>query len=130
MDFSPVRGDEFAGECFAHEEAPGRALAGDTSLPYLLVRVLADVPTTQDTRAFVEQRTLPLITRSPGFRAVWMARGDRPTDKAVVATFFDSPNEAIASHQAALRLLHEGLPTVSVAQVLHGPAVIAAVRAI
>jgi len=130
MDFFPVRGDEFAGECFAHEEAPGRALAGDTSLPYVLVRVLADVPATQDTRAFVEQRTLPLIRRSPGFRAVWMAGGDRQTDKAVVATFFDSRNEATASHEAALRLLQEGLPSVSVAQVLHGPAVIAAVRAI
>jgi hypothetical protein len=127
LDFFPARGDEFSGECFAYEEAPRRASAGDDSLPYLLVRVLSGVPATQDTRAFVEQRTLPMIARSPGFRAVWMARSDREADGAAVATFFDGPNEAIACHQAALALLREGLPTVAVTQVLHGRAVIAGV---
>ncbi len=129
LDFFPARGEEFSGECFVCEEAPRRALAEGGSLPYILVRVLAGVPATQDTRAFVEQRTLPMIARSPGFRAVWMARSDREPDGAAVATFFDNPNEAIACHEAAVSLLREGLPTVSVKQVLHGHAVIASVGA-
>ncbi|MGG5817602.1 hypothetical protein [Falsiroseomonas sp. HW251] len=126
LDFFPRRGDEFSGECFVREEAPRRASPGEP-LPYVLVRVLAGVPATQDTRAFVEQRTLPMIARSPGFRAVWMARSDREPDQAVVATFFDTPDEALACHEAAVALLREGLPTVSLTQLLHGRAVIASV---
>lgn len=124
MDFFPAPGDEFSGECLVHEEARRTAGATD-SAPYLLVRLLAGVPATQDTRAFVEQRTLPMIVRSPGFRAVWMARSDRDVGGAAVATFFDGQREARACHDAAVALLREGLPTVSVTRVLNGRAVIA-----
>lgn len=127
-DFFPTRGGEFSGECFVHEEAPSRA-AGEADPPrYLLARVLSGVPGTQDTRAFVEQRTLPMIARAPGFEAVWMARSDRETGVAVVATVFDGPANAMACHEAAVALLGEGLPTVSVSRVVHGYAVIARVR--
>lgn len=122
-DFFPARGEEFSGECFVQKEAPRAARA--EGRPYVLVRLLAGVPATQDTRAFVEQRTLPLIERSPGFRAVWMARSDREIDGAAVATFFDGPSEAMACHEAAVLLLREGLPSVSVTQVIHGYAAIA-----
>jgi hypothetical protein len=121
-DFFPSRGEEFSGECFVQKEAPRGARAG--SRPYVLVRLLTGVPATQDTRAFVEQRTLPLIERSPGFRAVWMARSDREADGAAVVTFFDSPSEAMACHETAVGLLREGLPTVSVMTVVQGHATI------
>lgn len=123
MDFFPAPGDEFSGACFVHEDAR-RAAGADDPAPYLLVRLLEGVPATQDTRAFVEQRTLPMIARSPGFRAVWMARSDRDAGGAAVATFFDGPHEAQACHDAAVALLREGLPTVSVTRVLQGRAVI------
>lgn len=129
LDFFPAPGEEFSGECFVHEEALRRTSGGDDPFPYLLVRVLAGVPATQDTRAFVEQRTLPMIARAPGFRAAWMARSDRDADGAAVATFFDGQSEAIACHEAAVGLLREGLPTVSVTRVLQGRAVIARVGA-
>jgi hypothetical protein len=122
-DFFPTRGEEFSGECFVQKVAPRDARA--EGRPYVLVRLLSGVPATQDTRAFVEQRTLPLIERWPGFRAVWMARSDRDIDGAAVATFFDGPGEAIACHEAAVLLLREGLPSVSVAQMAHGYAAIA-----
>lgn len=122
-DFFPTRGEEFSGECFVHREA-ARVLRS-VRRPYLLVRLLSGVPATQDTRAFVEQRTLPLIERSAGFRAVWMARSDRETDGVAVATFFDSPDQAMTCHEAALVLLREGLPTASVTRVVQGYAVIA-----
>ena len=68
-DFFPERGEEFSGECVAHEMAHGREQeAGDGERPlYVLVRELDNVPGTQDTRAFVQQRTLPMVTRWPGF---------------------------------------------------------------
>ncbi|MGG5819126.1 hypothetical protein [Falsiroseomonas sp. HW251] len=69
LDFFPARGDEFAGECFVHEETPQQTSVQGDALPYILVRVLSGVPATQDTRAFVEQRTLPMIARSPGSAA-------------------------------------------------------------
>lgn len=122
-DFFPARGEEFSGECFVHRQA--RRGAGTEGLPYILVRLLTGVPATQDTRAFVEQRTLPLIERSPGFRAVWMARSDREVGGAAVVTFFDGPGEAVACHEAAVVLLREGLPSVSVTRVVQGRAAIA-----
>jgi hypothetical protein len=125
LDFFPARGEESSGECFMRQEAPRRAEGSLDSRPYLLVRVLSGVPGTQDTRAFVEQRTLPMIARSPGFHAVWMARSDREVGGAIVATFFDGPDEAMACHASAVRLLREGLPAVSVTKVKHGRAVIA-----
>jgi hypothetical protein len=125
-EFFPARGEEFSGACFVHEDAPPRERGGGGDpRPYLLVRVLAGVPATQDTRAFVEQRTLPMITRSPGFRAVHMARSDRDPGRAAVATLFDGRREAEACHEAAVALLREGLPSVSVTRVLQGGAVIA-----
>lgn len=129
LDFFPAPGEEFSGECFVREEAPRRASGGDDLLPYLLVRVLASVPATQDTRAFVEQRTLPMIARAPGFRAVWMAHSDREAGGAAVATYFDGPGEAVACHEAAATLLREELPAVSVTRVLRGRAVIACLGA-
>lgn len=116
-DFFPTPSEEFSGECFVHEEARP-ASAGDA--PYILIRLLSGVPATQDTRAFVEQRTLPMIARSPGFRAVWMARSDRASGEAAVATFFDGPGDAAACHAEAVALLREGLPGVSVTRVVGG----------
>lgn len=126
-NFFPAPGEEFSGECFVHEEAR-RAAGAEDLAPYVLIRVLADVPATQDTRAFVEQRTLPMIARSPGFRAVWMARSDREIGGAAVVTFFDKPDNAMACHEAAVALLREGLPAVSVTRVTQGRAVIACRR--
>jgi hypothetical protein len=60
-DFFPERGEEFSGECVAHEAPHGQGEAGGGQPPpYVLVRVLDGVPATQDTRAFVQQRTLPM----------------------------------------------------------------------
>lgn len=122
QDFFPDRGEEFSGDCFVQAEAPATGPAA----PYSLVRTLSGVPGTQDTRAFVEQRTLPMITRAPGFRAVFMLRHDREATRAAVVTLFDSRAQAEASHAKALELLAEGLPQVRLDQVMQGPAVIAA----
>jgi heme-degrading monooxygenase HmoA len=86
----------------------------------VLIRELANVPGSQDTRAFVQQRTLPLITRSPGFKAVYMVRNDRDEGRASVATVFDNREHAVACHEKAVELLKEGLPRVMVTRVLQG----------
>src|SRR3712207_8490361 len=39
--------------------------------------------------AFVQQRTLPMITRWPGFRGVYMVRSDGEEGRAAVVTLFD-----------------------------------------
>jgi hypothetical protein len=122
QDFFPERGEEFSGECFTHElphreeQEPSEARQSS----YVLVRTLDNVPGTQDTRAFVQQRTLPLITRSPGFRGVYMVRNDREGGRAAVITLFNSKRDAEASHKKVLELLKEGLPGVTVTRVLQG----------
>jgi hypothetical protein len=125
-DFFPGRGEEFSGECVAHEVSQGlgqEAGEGQRSV-HVLIRELADVPGTQDTRAFVQQRTLPMITRWPGFRGVWMVRHDREGGRAAVVTLFDDKRQAEACHDRAVELLKEGLPQVTVARVVQGRSVI------
>ena len=126
QEFFPERGEEFSGECVAHEVSHGlgrEAGEGQRSV-HVLVRELANVPGTQDTRAFVRQRTLPMITRSPGFRGVWMVRHDREGGRAAVVTLFDDERQAEACHARAVELLKEGLPQVTIARVVQGRSVI------
>ena len=126
QDFFPERGEEFSGECTVHEASHGlEQEAGDGhGSPHVLIRELDGVPGTQDTRAFVEQRTLPMITRWPGFRGVWMVRHDREEGRAAVVTLFDGKPHAEACHERAVELLREGLPRVRVVRVVQGPSVI------
>lgn len=126
QEFFPERGEEFSGECFTHavshgqEQTPGEA----GRALHVLARMLSHVPGTQDTRAFVQQRTLPMITRSPGFRGVYMVRHDRDPSRAAVVTLFDSREQAEASHARAVELMREGLPQVTIDRVTQGPSVI------
>jgi len=126
QEFFPERGEEFSGDCIAHEVAQGQAQSpGDAKQAlYVLIRELGDVPGTQDTRAFVQQRTLPMITRSPGFRGVYMARHDRTESRAAVIMLFDNSHQALSCHEKAVELLKEGLPQVRVTRVVHGESVI------
>jgi len=126
QDFFPERGEEFSGECVAHQIAHGQEQepgSPQQSL-YVLIRELDNVPGTQDTRAFVQQRTLPMITRSPGFRGVYMARHDRTESRAAVVTLFETMQHASACHEKAVELLKEGLPKVTIVRVVQGPSVI------
>lgn len=121
QDFFPERGEEFSGACFVEDVATTIA----PTAPHVLIRILSNVPGTQDTRAFVEQRTLPVITGAPGFRAVFMLRHDLDATRAAVVTLFDSGAQAEASHAKAVALLAEGLPQVRIDRVTKGPGVIA-----
>lgn len=129
QDFFSERGEEFSGPCIAHEvsDALGREAGEDGQPCHVLIRELANMPGTQDTRAFVEQRTLPMITRSPGFKAVYMVRNGRNHGRAAVATLFDSREHAVACHERAVELLKEGLPRVEVTRVVHGRSLLLAV---
>ncbi len=126
QDFFPERGEEFAGECFAYAVAHGQDQSqGDAERAlYVLIRELDNVPGTQDTQAFVQQRTLPMITRSPGFRGVYTARHDETGSRAAVVTLFDEERQALACHEKAVELLREGLPKVAVTRVVRGESVI------
>ena len=129
QDFFPERSEEFSGECVAHEVPWSRGHdVGQGEQPlYVLVRELDNVPGTQDTRAFVQQRMLPMITRSPGVRGVFMVRSDREGGRAAVVTLFDSKRHAEACHDEAVALLKEGLPNVRVARVVQGQGVISSI---
>ena len=110
------------GACIAHEVPDdGKREGGGGEAPlHVLVRELNGVPGTQDTRAFVQQRTLPMITRWPGFKGVYMVRSDRDPSRAAVVTLFDGKEQAEAAHGRAVELLKEGLPKVSVTRVVQG----------
>lgn len=129
QDFFPERGEELSGECIADEVSQRQEqTAGEEERSlYVLIRELDNVPGTQDTRAFVQQRTLPMITRSPGFRGVYMIRDDRRESRAAVVTLFENMQQANACHDKAVELLNEGLPKVTVTRVVRGQSVILSV---
>lgn len=126
QDFFPERGEEFSGQCITHEASQGQEQGADQGrqAPHMLIRELENVPGTQDTQAFVQQRTLPMITRSPGFRGVYMVRSDRDVGRAAVVTLFDSKLQADSCHHRAVELLKEGLPNVAVRRVVQGDSVV------
>lgn len=130
QDFFPERSEEFSGECIAHEgphdTEQGAAGGGTSRSLFVLVREVDNLPGTQDTRAFVEQRTLPMITRSPGFQGVYTVRSDKDPSRAAVVTLFDTEEQAAASHDKAVELLKEGLPKVRVTRVIRGRSVVLA----
>ena len=129
QDFFAERGEEFSGECFEHagpEDAQQGAGETRRSL-FVLIREVDNLPGTQDTRAFVEQRTLPMIARSPGFQGVYMVRSDRDPSRAAVVTLFETKEQAEASHARAVELLKEGLPKARVTRVVRGQSTVLAV---
>jgi hypothetical protein len=65
-----------------------------------------------------------MITRSPGFRGVYMVRDDREGSRAAVVTLFDGKRHAEACHDRAVELLKEGLPHVTIVRVVQGRSVI------
>ncbi len=129
QDFFAERGEEFSGECFEHEgPEDAQQGAGETRRSlFVLIREVEGLPGTQDTRAFVEQRTLPMIARSPGFQGVYMVRSDRDPSRAAVVTLFDTKEQAEASHARAVELLKEGLPKARVTRVVRGQSTVLAV---
>jgi hypothetical protein len=126
QEFFPKRGEEFSGECITYEvsQRQEQAAGEEQQSLYVLIRELDNVPGTQDTRAFVQQRILPMIMRAPGFRGVYMARNDRRESRAAVVTLFDSRQHADACHDGAVELLKEGLPKVAITRVARGKSVI------
>src|SRR5690349_8892878 len=104
QEFFPERGEEFSGNCIAHDVAHGQEQgSGDAKQAlYVVIRELDGVPGTQDTRAFIEQRTLPMITHSPGFQGVYMVRHDTTASRAAAVTLFNNHQQALECHNRAV----------------------------
>ena len=71
--------------------------------PIVVVREFADLGPVEKTREIVRRHALPVITGSPGFRAVYVF-GDEQERAATVA-LFDTRAEALRSHKRSMQAL-------------------------
>ena len=76
-----------------------------------MVRELDNLGPVDETREIVRRHALPVITGSPGFRAVYVF-GDEQERAATVA-LFDTRADALRSHEGFLQVLREKAAAVA-----------------
>jgi heme-degrading monooxygenase HmoA len=105
-DLLPDLPEVIAGECGIAEVSPGWR-AGRGQPPYVVVRAFADLGPVEETREIVRRHALPLITGSPGFRAVYMFRDEQERSRGATVALFDTRADAMRSHERSLQVLRE-----------------------
>ena len=105
-DLLPNPPEVVAGECGIVEVARERG-AGQRQPPFVVVREFQNLGPVEKTREVVRQHILPVITGSPGFRAVFMFREEREPLRGATVALFDTRAEALRSHERSMRALRE-----------------------
>ena len=105
-DLLPDRPEVFAGECGIAEVSRERR-AGQGQPPIVVVREFADLGPVEETRDVVRRHALPVITGSPGFRAVYMFRDEQKQSRGATVALFDTREDARRSHERSLQVLRE-----------------------
>ncbi len=105
-DLLPDRPEVFAGEC-GIAEVSGERRADQRQPPYIVVREFADLGPVEETREVVRRHALPVVTGSPGFRAVYMFRHERERSRGALVALFDTREDARRSHERSLQVLRE-----------------------
>lgn len=103
-DLVPDPPEVVAGECGIAEVAPGWH-AGQP--PYVVVREFGNLGPVEETREVIRRHALPVITGSPGFRAVYMFRDEREQSRGATVALFDTREDARRSHERSLQVLRE-----------------------
>jgi hypothetical protein len=77
---------------------------------FVVVRTYHGLPgQTETMHSVVSERTLPAITRAPGFRGFYAFRDEAEPDRAVSVTLFDTRQEALRSHEEVVGIMRERL---------------------
>ena len=105
-DLLPDPPEVFAGECGIVEVSRERR-AGQGQPPIVVVREFADLGPVEETRDVVRRHALPVITGSPGFRAVYMFRDEQKQSRGATVALFDTREDARRSHERSLQVLRE-----------------------
>jgi len=106
-DLPPDRPKVFAGECGIAEVFSREQRADQGQPPIVVVREFADLGPVEETRDVVRRHTLPLITGSPGFRAVYMFRDEQKQSRGATVALFNTREDARRSHERSLQVLRE-----------------------
>ncbi len=109
-DLLPDRPEAFAGECGIAEvsrERRGGQGQGQGQPPIVVVRELDNLGPVEKTREIVRRHTLPVITGSPGFPAVYVFRDEQEPSRAATVALLDTRADALRSHERSLRALRE-----------------------
>ena len=75
-----------------------------------MVRTYHGLPgQTETMHSIASERTLPAITRAPGFRGFYAFRDEADRDRAISATLFDARAEALRSREEVVGIMRERL---------------------
>ena len=105
-DLLPDPPEVVAGECGVAEVSPGRP-ASQRQPPFVVVREFKNLGPVEATREVVRRHALPVITGSPGFRAVYMFRDEREPSRGATVALFDTRADALRSHERSMQALRE-----------------------
>ena len=105
-DLLPDRPEAFAGECGIAEVSRERR-GGQGQPPIVVVREFADPGPVEKTREVVRRHALPVITGSPGFRAVYVFGDEQERSRAATVALFDTRADALRSRKGFLQVLRE-----------------------
>ena len=103
-DLLPDRPEVIAGEC-GIAEVSGERRADQGQPPVVVVREFGNLGPVEETREIVRRHTLPIVTGSPGFRAVYMFRDERDQSRGATVALFDTRAEALRSHKRSMQAL-------------------------
>ena len=105
-DLLPDRPEVIAGEC-GIAELSGERRADQRQPPYVAVREFADLGPVEETREVARRHALPVVTGSPGFRAVYMFRDERERSRGASVALFDTREDARRSHERSSQVHRE-----------------------
>ena len=82
-------------------------MARGAAPPYVVVREFDNLGPVEETREVIRRHALPVITGSPGFRAVYMFRDEQEPSRGATVALFDTRADARRSHERSLQVLRE-----------------------
>ena len=75
--------------------------------PYVVVREFDNLGAVEETREVIRRHTLPVVTGSPGFRAVYAFGDERDPSRGAIVTLFGTRTDALRSHERSARVFRE-----------------------
>ena len=107
-DLLPDRPEVIAGECGIAEVSPRwRAGQGQRQPPYVAVWEFDNLGPVEETHEVARRHALPVVTGSPGFRAVYMFKDERERSRGASVALFDTREDARRSHERSSQVLRE-----------------------
>lgn len=116
-DLLPEEAEITAGKAVFHAVAQPQDQQKDRQRPlFVVLRTYTGLSgQTETMHSIVSERTLPAITRAPGFRGFYAFRDESDPNRAISVTLFDSREAALRSHEEVVGIMRATLEELAYA---------------